>query len=259
MFSHIPTWDMFAVGRRRGQETPRARRSFEARLPSRFQAMPFTAEFRLFLPGPREGEGGEEWLFSLQEEIRETAARISVQYSLIDHGSAGNALNRYFTRFTGGPPGMSVDVILCPPNEADLARTRERELVDFDADMAAARHAEMVGALRNLRADVFADPVLARLWWLREHPDQVERLPQVGAALDDVVGHVDPSTGDDQIARVGGLFLGLMRELPGQEREYLVRSLAGWLGRAFHACGRPELGNELAEIAEGGAHFSSGT
>jgi hypothetical protein len=225
---------------------------FSARLPSRHDGIFFGARFdvRVHPGAPPDDRARAARIAAAQGFVRRVAEDATSGYSVADQGGAQHGVSLAVHIQPGlrdhGISYVRVDLAVDP---ADADRARQREAADADRALAALRHQAVLDEMRELRDDVFRDSGQARLWWLVRHPDQVDRLEQVGKVLDGVVEtnrRVAPSAaGGGPVAEVIGLCAELLRDMDPALREHLARYAVHELRQVFKAYERPDLAERL--------------
>ncbi|MFC7329930.1 hypothetical protein [Marinactinospora rubrisoli] len=216
---------------------------FTARLRSGTEGLYFTACFKLrLLPAGENGRSRAKLINDAQQEARAAADQVSVGYSIVDSGNAQLAVNeRLLSLRSPAGPAASWATAEISAHEADMERAREIEAANHRAVIELRKQEDMVRQIRHLRDGVFRDGNLARLWWLMKYPEHVERLPQVGQALDGISGGQPTTTAESDVARVVELCFALVAGLEDDSRKLLVRQSIDFLAHVFTACDRPDL------------------
>ncbi|GAA3749527.1 hypothetical protein HDA32_001118 [Spinactinospora alkalitolerans] len=238
---------------RSGEEPALVESDFAGRLPSKFDELYFNARFTAAIrPGTSEPSERAARSLAAQSAVRACAAEVARKCSPADPEGTELDVNRALL----ADPELSSQGIawsrceLEVPAE-DVQRARDRELAQHDSEVLALRHRTTMEQASLLRTEVFQDGGLARLWWLARFPDQVERIPQIGVALDEVVDSTTASTqeADDGVGQVIGLCMELLQGLNADERAHLGHRVVEELHRIFQACERPGLSEKLEGIA----------
>ncbi len=225
---------------------------FACRLPSMFDELYFNARFSAAIrydtaesPEPAAGSP------AAKSAIRACAAEATKRCSPADPEGAQIDVNSALL----AEPELSSQGVTWSRCELEVSaeyiqRARNRELAQHDSGVLALRHRTTMDQAHLLRAEVFRDKGLARLWWLVRFPDQVERISQIGSALDEVVDSTSASTQapDDGVGQVIGLCLELLQGLNADERAHLGHRVVEELHRIFQVCERPELSEKLEVI-----------
>lgn len=204
LFGHL--WD----------DTAQRQTRFEMRLPSDGEGIYFDAEFTVhYTETSANGSGGAEK--AVYDHLRRVAEGVTRRSSVLDVTQVELAINAVI-----GRPVVVAEVV-----QVDRARVR----LQIAAEMKeAARKREMrrlqVEELRHLQRTIFADPVLARLWWLDEHPDRLADLVKLDNAFDRLTALAStPSDGAgwEHIAKVLESFV---RDLKEIDKRFLIDRLA---------------------------------
>lgn len=193
--------------------------SFTCRLPSVFPNLYFTARFTFSGNGDlRRSDPGRTVMARARGAIRDTAAALTRHRSPADPSGVEVEVNEAFAETTVlADRGVQWARCEIGAAEEDADRARAVESLHHEAALEEMRHRAALRRAALLRDEVFTTGGQARLWWVSRHPDQVERIAQVGTALDSVVeavaAHSPPSTVDsvaaEAVAVVGELVHGL--------------------------------------------------
>ncbi|RCV58150.1 hypothetical protein [Marinitenerispora sediminis] len=237
---------LFGVEREKEVKAP-----FTARLRSGTEGLYFTARFNLrLLPAAENGRSRAKLVNDAQQAARAAAEQVSVGYSIVDSGNAQLAVNeRLLSLRSPAVSAASWATADISAHEADIERAREIEAANHRAVIELRQQEDMVRQIRHLRDGVFRDGDLARLWWLMKYPEHVERLPQVGQALDGIGSGQPTTTAESEVARVVELCFALVAGLADDSRKLLARQSIDFLAHVFTACDRPDLVSRLPGMA----------
>lgn len=235
----------------RGRSRPAASAAngdFSCRLASGINGLYFTARVQLTVHV--DAEEPQKWLVEAQRSVRTVAEFVSYHRSVADPGGAQLDVNAALSR---DPELASAGVVHArmeldsSPEDQQRARNQELTLVDDALDKA--RHQNTMNYADRLRTDVFSDSARARLWWLARNTEQVERLPQVGTALDEAVTATPTAQHESttRVDRAASLFAELVNNLEPYQRDFLARQVIFGLSDVFRSWGRSDLQERLPE------------
>lgn len=233
--------------------------TFSCRLPSRFTQLHFSARITIALRTDVTDRARYVTQSTLaHQEVRDLAEKVAATRSPADpHGTALD-VNRALLDLPN-LSGQAISWARCELDVADddIQRARERELAEHGSALLDAEHKATTERIDLLRTRIFTDGGRARLWWLSRYPDQVERIPQVGKALDEVVAAASADTGAGAgadgrplVGEAVRLCTELMRDLDPEVRAQLGQRAIGELHRLFRACDRSDLSDLLGTAAE---------
>jgi hypothetical protein len=187
-------------------------------------------------------------------EIFQTARAISSQYSLTVHEYLHMALNQHLQPARDVAKGHMTIRAHAEPAKVDikeLALARELERSQFELELeghlegARMRRAERLGRL-------IADPQRAALWWFANHPDRIEDLPKIAAAMFALDQQFNRPAEDTDSAGANG------RRTHGQDLDDLLsnvderrRTLLGnTLAFTYDQLGRPEMAERARALTD---------
>jgi hypothetical protein len=207
---------------------------FEARLPSEIPEAQFQVVIETTWPP---GADAGRSVRSLATQLLHVARQVANDCSVLDKHEAWAAIERALLGDVdvqgSGLTTLTVTSVMVNPADQNLAEQqevlrRETALTHMKAE--------------KLRA-LLANPITARLWWLEDRPDKLERL--VEQKMDGIFEKISALFGEsasrpaaDPIAELIGLFL---QGLDGRFRERLIDQLR----IVFTAYERPDLAGRL--------------
>ncbi|GAA4635869.1 hypothetical protein GCM10023196_083260 [Actinoallomurus vinaceus] len=204
---------------------------FPTRLPSNLPGIWFDASIEVAWQHRATGAGDAE---AAKRHVCARAADVTAPMSVLDLTTAQFQLNAQLAQPLP-VPGTSVLVV-----NASAALS-----VDPEARRAAEEHDRYRAQTehwRLLRDTVFADPVMACVWWLDGHPERLEKLPNMDAAFERLAALTTSGAGrGDDLMHVANLLHQFLAGLEAVDRQRLIDSV-GYIMTNF---GRPDLADQL--------------
>jgi hypothetical protein len=171
-----------------------------------------------------------------KDHVRSLASGITAQMSVLDPLAAQRRLNTQL--------GYSQQV---PNRPAIITYATAALTVDEDTIRTAKESEENRAKLdswRLLKDHVLADPVMACVWWLADHPERLEKLPDMGPAFDRLAALTTATDGHaNDLLRVADVLDRFVSGLEAIDRQRLIENAA----HVITSYGRPDLANELKD------------
>ncbi|WP_307076149.1 hypothetical protein [Streptomyces canus] len=175
-----------------------------------------------------------------RHQLRERIRRTLAFYTVLDAGSAQDAVNADITQWHNADPRLETRGSVRLSVGAQDASLAEEHLRKEQA-----RSLEQQETLRRLTflQHVMSDPDLRLVWWIDRHPDRLHELDAVGTALQDLRPPRDPSYDvlRDEVVRFVDQLLADIRT--PQQRQVFLRALA----QTLQALGSTELHTAAAQ------------
>jgi len=216
---------------------------FEARLSSEIPEALFHIVIEATWPP---GTDADHNMRSLADRMLVVARPIARPYSVLDRYEAWAAIERALLGDAdvqgSGLITLAITNVLVDPGDQDLAERRE----------ALRRKTALTQAEANNLKMLLSDPITARLWWLENKPDKLEKLvdEKMNGLFENIAalfGEPASRSAPDPIAELIRLFL---QELDGRFRERLIDQLRF----VFTAYERPDLAGGLDSYQHSQAH-----
>ncbi|MFE1947084.1 hypothetical protein [Streptomyces massasporeus] len=174
-----------------------------------------------------------------RHHLRQQAARVLSQYSVLDLAAAQDAASTALMRWSQPIPGLEVTGsvrLTVTARDRDLAAAYARQQQALDLE-----HALQMRRLAHLQR-VLADPDLQRVWWLAEFPERLSELQTLTDALEGLPLPHDPAQDDlrSDIRHFTDRFIATMHT--PQQREIFLKALT----QTLHTLGHHDLKDTAA-------------
>lgn len=204
------------------------------RLPSNLAGASFDASAEVFWDdrAPRNGHGDPA--APAVAHVRAVATEIAETHSVLDGATVEHLMNVRLAdpQPVPGRPGLRV-------------YANVRLMVDAESRDAAKEHERYRAKVENwrmLRDQVLADPVMACVWWLDDHPERLQALPQMDSAFERLAALTVAGAGSgSDLVRVAQLLQRFVTGLEAVDRQRLVEAI----GYVMANYGRQDLADEL--------------